>query len=172
MTETLILGLAAIVCSTSVSCVGLYFVYRARSQPFRERLYEAQLALLSEIAEQVVELNSLCLQARVQTEDARRKTFIRAAEPAKRFATLGSRAPVVLPLRICIAITAYGKALQTWIRTQGTDTAALAAVVEACHGLFDQIRECTGVDPMSAETLRLFSASTAIETTLKVEPRT
>src|SRR5437773_11809244 len=112
MSETLILGLASIVSSGVVGSVGLYLVYHARSQPFRERLYEAQLALLSDIAERAIELNSICLVHRVQQSDelARLKTFLRAAEVGKELGSLCARAPILLPVSICVAITEYGKA--------------------------------------------------------------
>ena len=94
MSETLILGLASIVSSGVVGSVGLYLVYHARSQPFRERLYGAQLALLSDIAERVIELDSICLVHRVQSDElARLKTFVRAAEVGKELGSLCSRAP-------------------------------------------------------------------------------
>jgi len=157
MSESLILGLASILSSGVVGSVGLYLVYHARSQPFRERLYEAQLALLSDIAERVIALNSICLVHRVQSDElARLKTLLRAAEVGKELGSLCSRAPVLLPASICVAITEYGKALVPYFRTKGSDDAALAALHEACHALVDPIRAFTGVDPMSEETLRMF----------------
>ncbi len=158
MSESLILGLASFVTSATLGGLALYFGYRARSQPFREHLYETQLAFVLDLAVTADALHSAC--SRISTPGAddkeRLKRRVRAGQLARGFFATIARAHAILPIQVGYALGAFMEAVTGVTRTNGPHDALLPALDDAFAKLVVAIRAFTGVDPMSDENLRMF----------------
>ncbi len=159
MSESLIIGLAGILTSGVLGGLGLYFGYRARSQPFRERLYDAQLSFILEAIRSANELHSACVAlAMAQEETASATARKNAAELGRAFFSTVAQASALAPLPVSDAFTTFAEAVRDYLRVRSPKVDSLSGVDDAWARIVVPIRHFAGVDAISNENLRLFKS--------------
>jgi len=135
---------------------GLYLQYRARSQPFRERLYETQLAFVLDAVVAADELRTMCLRVSIAPAHTRDEARENAWRIARDFYPTLARASAVMPLPVHQALNVFTEAVREYLAEATETPAKFTAAEDAAIGLILTLRHFAGVQPLSGENLKMF----------------
>ena len=155
MTESLVLGLASI----GLGALGLWLGYRARSQPFRERLYQEQIKVVIEALEAADRLHTACARITLLKDQSRIDARQAALDLGRSFFGILAKASAILPLSVWGAFTTFAELARTFLHNPNPTELDYDQLSEVWARLPGPIRHFVGVEPLTEENLRAFGAS-------------
>jgi hypothetical protein len=178
MSSELWLGLGGLASTVISSALGLYYTSRARTASYRDRLHARQGEIIELILDRASELYLLLGELTGDHEDmiAHDRIYHKAVSSFDQLSALSSRAFSSLPtalLKTYGELNNMGTALLVDLARNHGPPEALADFVRALQRFANQSRDLLGVDPLSEESLRLFTSgrrSPRVEDNIQLRP--
>ena len=165
--STVLVGLAGLVTTLVASALGLFFTYKARTEPYRGALYAHQVQGVSDLLEATAET-----QQRVQTflaateENAKHLAHEKMHRTIIDVMPLFGRVAGLMPKRFGPFLGNYYRCLTDLlfaVHSHGSLDAIIRSLDVALSQLLDVLREFLRVDQLTDETLSLLKAESLKE---------
>jgi hypothetical protein len=155
-----IAGLGSTVIS---SAIGFYYTHRARTAPYREHLYLRQVETIELVLDKAGELYVLLGELTGDHPDmiAHDRTWHKAEEAFDQLSSLSSRVMASLPTALLneySRLSTLGTSLMVDFAMNLRPMSVLGDFEAALQAFANSSRELLGVDPLSAESQRLFAS--------------
>ena len=155
------LSVAGMVSTATVGGLGIYFTFRARTQPYRSLLYQKQVNLLAELLEAIDEVQYVAVSFASATDEhsinAEAKTLPGRLEALEQ---LQSRAALLLPADVFSLLAQYRESSAKYFQAllEGKSQPARDALTEMSATRMAALlraRELLGSDPLTEESARI-----------------
>lgn len=155
------LSVAGMASTATVGGLGLYFTFRARSQPYRSLLYQKQVDLLAELLAAIDEVQYVAVSFASTTDEhsinAEAKTLPARIEALER---LQSRAALLLPADAFSLLSRYRESSANYFQAliEGESQPARDALTEMSAvrmAALLRARELLGSEPLTEESARI-----------------
>jgi hypothetical protein len=171
-TITLILGLAGIFATLISASLGFFFTAKARSAPLRELLYVKQIELIYKIMPELKKIIVYFAILSGTDETVKEKTEKTLLEHCSIFSDLVDEGEVVLPTKLCIMCSMVNSEVTRMLSEYEVKREIvknkIGRLTATSLQLIINARSMFGVDPLSEESLSLFSSSKDIEEIEKI----
>jgi hypothetical protein len=165
MDSSVIISVAGILATATVGGLGLYFTYRARTQPYQQTLYGRQLDLLAEVLAAIEDVHyTAVVFSSSDDEDQINQEAKRFPERNGRLLTLLPRVTLLLPGDFYEALYSFSQSSATFCHSclaspRDIDKAGPALVDMGLirMRLMIRAREIAGTAPLTQQTSALIS---------------
>lgn len=155
MDGTVLVGLAGIAATLAATIVGWYYTGKAQTQPYRERLYSAQIEIIHEMLGQIRKVQQHANQSTMGTDTSIQDQLLTFNELFQTMAALSEKVSLFMPRQVFLVFHEYEQECLRYVEhmATGKDHGPVVDRLNSTRtNLFALCRAHLGVDSLNQAT--------------------